>query len=79
MSLGILKDLQYLDSGVGVILLDVGRSFGLTGKDSAIDEQVRSGARVLGFWELEKDRWKEELGFTTIYTHKPHLSVFDFV
>lgn len=37
MSLGILKDLQYLDSGVGVFLLEVGRSFGLTGNDSAID------------------------------------------
>lgn len=38
MSLGVLKDRQYLDSGVGVVLLDVGRSFGLTGNDSAIDE-----------------------------------------
>lgn len=46
MSLGILNDLQYLASGVGVSLLEVGRSFGLTEKASAIDERRRALARV---------------------------------
>lgn len=46
ISLGILNDLQYLASGVGVSLLEVGRSFGLTGKASAIVERRKRSARV---------------------------------
>lgn len=38
MSLGTLNDLQYLDSGLRVVLLEVGLSFDLTGNVSAIDE-----------------------------------------
>lgn len=45
ISLGILNDFQYLDSGVGVNLLEVGRSLGLTGKVSAIDKRRRKRGR----------------------------------
>lgn len=55
MSLGILNDLQYLASGVGVILLEVERSFGLTGKFSAIGGEGVD-AQVLGF--LGFRNWK---------------------
>ena len=52
-SFGVLKERQYLDSAVGVDLLEVGFSFGLTGKVLAVVLLLSSSSAIIAMGAVQ--------------------------